>query len=73
MAKSIHVVYGKDESRWNIKQGGVTIEHNRTKKEAVDNARVISKVRQTELTIHNKDGKISKKDSHGGDPFPPRG
>ncbi|DAB34193.1 MAG TPA: hypothetical protein CFH82_06600, partial [Sulfurospirillum sp. UBA12182] len=27
----------------------------------------------TELTIHNKDGKISGKDSHGNDPFLPKG
>jgi hypothetical protein len=28
---------------------------------------------KTELRIHNKDGRIASSDSHGGDPFPPKG
>ncbi|SFC35477.1 hypothetical protein SAMN05443252_10319 [Bacillus sp. OV322] len=44
-----------------------------TKKEAVDMAREISKDEKSELFIHGKDGQIQSRDSHGHDPFPPRG
>lgn len=44
-----------------------------TKQEAIDAAREIAKNQGTELIIHGKDGKIQSKDSHGNDPFPPRG
>lgn len=44
-----------------------------TKQEAIDIARGIAKNQGTELVIHGKDGKIQSKDSHGNDPFPPRG
>ncbi|MDE2846898.1 MAG: DUF2188 domain-containing protein [Gemmatimonadota bacterium] len=69
-----HVVPGKDGG-WNIKRGGArrTSSHHRTKREAIDRARVISRNQGTELRIHNKDGKIAKSDSHGNDPFPPKG
>lgn len=43
-----------------------------TKKDAVDRAREIAKNQKTELVIHNRDGKISDKDSYGNDPFPPK-
>jgi len=38
----------------------------------VDRAREIAKNQKTELVIHNRDGKISDKDSYGNDPFPPK-
>ena len=44
-----------------------------TKQEAIDKAREISKNQGTELVIHNRDGKISQKDSHGNDTCPPKG
>ena len=47
--------------------------HFDKKQDAVDRTREISKNQETELVIHNKDGKISEKDSHGNDPFPPSG
>ena len=47
--------------------------HFDTKKEAEDKAREISRNQEPELVIHNKDGKISRKDSHGNDLFPPKG
>ncbi len=31
-----------------------------------------AKKKKVEHVIHNKDGKISDKDSYGNDPFPPR-
>jgi len=75
MAKSTHVVWNKEKGGWDIKQSGGqrSSGHFDTKKDAVDRARIISQNQSTELTIHNKDGKISEKDSHGNDPYPPKG
>ena len=74
MAKSTLVVPNKERGGWDIKQsnGQKSSGHFDTKKDAVDRAREISKNQKTELTIHNKDGKIAKKDSHGNDPHPPK-
>ena len=74
MAKSTHVVPNKERGGWDIKQsnGQKSSGHFDTKKDAVDRAREISKNQKTELTIHNKDGKIAKKDSHGNDSHPPK-
>lgn len=44
-----------------------------TKQEAIDAARTIASNQGTELVIHGKDGKIQSKDSHGKDPYPPKG
>jgi uncharacterized protein YdaT len=72
--KSTHVVPNKEKSGWDIKQsdGQKSSGYFDMKKDAVDRAREISKNQKTELTIHNKDGKIAKKDSHGNDPHPPK-
>ncbi len=72
--KTTHVVPNKDGG-WDIKKGGQAkpISHHRTKDPAIDNARRISRIEKSELYIHGRDGKIQKKDSHGGDPHPPEG
>ena len=44
-----------------------------TQKEAIDRARAISRNQGSELVIHRLNGMIRDKDSHGRDPFPPRG
>lgn len=62
-------------TKWSVKGEGnsrATILTN-TKQEAIDKAREISKNQGTELVIHNRDGKISQKDSHGNDTCPPKG
>ena len=41
--------------------------------EAIAAARKISKNQHSELFIHNRNGKIRGRDSHGNDPFPPKG
>lgn len=46
--------------------------HFDTKLPAVDYARDLAKKQEAELVIHNKDGKISQKDSYGNDPCPPK-
>lgn len=44
-----------------------------TQQQAIDVAREITRNQQSELVIHRPDGRIRDKDSHGHDPFPPRG
>ena len=33
----------------------------------------ISQNQGTEMVVHNRDGKIAWSDSHGNDPYPPKG
>jgi len=72
--KSVHVVPNKDGG-WDIKQSRAkrSSGHFRTKSEAVSRAREISRNQRAELVIHNKDGKIAQKDSHGQDPRSSKG
>ncbi len=74
MAKTRHVVPNK-EGGWDSKKGGASraSKHFETKKEAEKYSRDVSKKESSELFIHGKDGKIQRKDSHGNDPFPPKG
>ena len=44
-----------------------------TQRQAIDRAREIAENQGTELFIHGRDGRIRERDSHGPDPFPPRG
>lgn len=72
--KSHHVTpYGNDQ--WQVKKGGADRASGvyPTKSEAVAEGRKISQNQNSELVIHNRDGHISQSDSHGKDPFPPRG
>lgn len=75
MAKNEHhVVPNKNKGGWDIKKSGSerSSKHFETKVEAVNAARKISQDQGTELVVHNKDGKIALKDSHGKDPNPPK-
>ncbi len=74
MGKNQHVVPSKNNG-WNVKGEGNTkaTKHFGTKKLAIDYARNISKNQKSELVIHNKDGRIAQKDSHGHDSYPPKG
>lgn len=73
-AKSTHVVPNKNGG-WDIKRSGAkrASGHFDTKKEAVSHARELSRKHRTELVIHNKDGRIAQKDSHGRDPSSSKG
>ena len=69
--KSYHVIPAP-EGGWSVKKEGAhraarTFE---TKEPAVRWAEEISRDRETELYIHNKDGRISDRRSYGRDPFP---
>jgi len=72
--KSTHVVPNSGGG-WDIKQSGGkrSSGHFDTKQNAVDRAREISQNQETELVVHNRNGQIGVKDSHGNDPFPPKG
>jgi len=69
--KNVHIVPAKG---WGVKKEGrkkndfIAL----TKSQAIEIGREIAKREKSELVIHNRDGKISDKDSYGNDPFPPR-
>lgn len=70
-----HHVVPNPGGGWDVRRGGAAraSAHLDTKREAVERGREISRNQQTELRIHNKDGRIGQSDSHGNDPNPPRG
>ena len=71
---SHHIVPNPDGG-WDVKRSGSdrASGHYDRKVDAESAGREISRNQGTELTIHGKDGKIQRKDSHGNDPFPPKG
>lgn len=75
MPNKTHHVVPNSKGGWDVKKGGAerASKHTETKAEAVDIARDISRNQKTEMLIHGKDGRIQSKDSHGNDPYPPKG
>ena len=74
MGKSQHVT-PHPAGGWQVKGEGnskATVRTS-TQKEAIDRARAISRNQGSELVIHRPNGMIRDKDSHGREPFPPRG
>jgi hypothetical protein len=72
--KTTHVVPSHNGG-WDVKrsQNQRASGHFETKKEAIYFGRNLSQKHNSEFFIHNQNGKIARKDSHGGDPYPPRG
>ena len=73
MGKNQHVVPAG--RKWGIKGEGnsrLTSTFDR-QSDAIAAARQISKNQHSELFIHGRNGQIRERDSHGKDPFPPRG
>lgn len=71
--KNQHIVPHNDG--WAVKGAGnqrATSVHD-TQQSAIDAAREIARNQHSELVIHRSDGRIRDKDSHGNDPFPPKG
>lgn len=71
--KNQHVV--PHEGKWAVRSEGskrVGSKHE-TKQEAVDAGRQRAKSERSELLIHNRDGKISSRDSEGHDPTRSKG
>lgn len=73
MGKDQHVV--PNGSGWAVRGAGNSraTKNFSTKQAATDYARKVSRNQGSELVIHNRDGKISGKDGHGHDPYPPEG
>jgi hypothetical protein len=69
-----HIVHNPDGG-WDVKRGGSerASSHHETKREAIDEGRIVSRNQGTEFRIHNLDGRIGQSDSHGHDPNPPKG
>lgn len=44
-----------------------------TQREAINFGRTIARNQQSELFIHNNQGKIREKNTYGSDPYPPKG
>ena len=71
--KNQHVV--PHEDGWAVRGAGndrATSVHG-TQAQAIDRARSIAQNQGSELLIHGRDGRIRERDSHGSDPFPPKG
>jgi len=75
MARREHHVVPNPNGGWDVKRNGspTAIFHTKTKQAAVNQGRILSKAESTEFIIHGKDGRIQRSDSHGNDPYPPRG
>lgn len=65
-----HHVVPNSGGGWDVQRGGGSRSsgHFDTKQDAVDRGREISRKANTELKIHNRDGRIGQSDSHGNDP-----
>lgn len=74
MSRKSHHVVPAPNSGWNVKKGGSkrSSGHFDRKTDAVDWARKVSRNQNSELVIHNKNGKIGNSDSHGHDSCPPK-
>lgn len=72
--KNIHTVYNSNRKMWETKKEGQAkpLASSRTKAVAEDKSVKEAKRAEAEHVIHNKDGKISDKDSYGRDPNPPK-
>ena len=72
MSKNQHVTRHADGG-WQVKGAGNSRATARTatKSDAIGIARNIARKQQSELVIHNMDGRISAKHSYGNDPYPP--
>jgi hypothetical protein len=61
--------------RWAVRGEGnkrLTSIHD-TQNQAIDAGREIARNQRSELLIHGEDGRIRERDSHGHDPYPPKG
>lgn len=73
MAKPIHVVPHGDGWAWR-REGAERVSGTAdTQADAASQARPAAQRDGVELYIHRPNGQIRDRDSHGQDPFPPRG
>ena len=67
MGKNVHVTFKEDKWWVKLEKESANDCFN-TKAEAFDFGRELAMKEKSELIIHNKDGKISEKNSYGNDP-----
>lgn len=74
MGKNQHVTPHPDGG-WQVKGAGnekATVRTD-TQAKAIERGREIAQNQGSELVIHRPNGQIRDKDSHGKDPYPPKG
>ena len=73
MGKNQHVV--PHNGQWSLRGAGNSrITRNfETQREAIDYGRQIAINQESELFIHNRQGRIRERNSYGNDPYPPKG
>lgn len=71
--KGQHVV--PKGGKWAVRRAGAQRASGvyATQKEAIAKGKELARNQGTELYVHGKDGRISKRSSFGKDPFPPKG
>ena len=67
------IIWAKINMSYHLKTVVGMLKAKDQKKPAIDYGRQASLNQKSELVIHNKDGRIAQKDSHGHDPHPPKG
>lgn len=74
MKKNIHTVYNSNREMWETKKEGQSkpLASSHTKAVAEEKSVREAKRAEVEHVIHNKDGRISDKDSYGKDANPPK-
>jgi len=73
MSKNVHVV-PRNEG-WAVRRAGAQRDSSLhdTQADAIDAARQTAQRERVELFIHGRNGQIRERDSHGPDPYPPKG
>lgn len=75
MSRDTHRVLPNGNGDWKVQRDGNSRPSHvtSTQQEAIQIAREISRNQGTELQVHGRAGRIRQSDSHGHDPFPPKG
>lgn len=75
MASKNQHVTRRPDGAWQVKGEGANRAYRvtQTQAEAINIARSVSRNQGSELFIHRQDGTIRSRDSHGRDPYPPKG
>lgn len=72
--KNVHTVFNQDRKLWEtkIEKQEKPLSSSHTKSTAEEKSVKLAKDLGVEHIIHNKDGKISARESYGNDPNPPK-
>lgn len=74
MTRNVNVM-PHPNGKWQVKVDNAkrAIVRTDTQREAIDRGRTVARNKGVELVIRRPDGRIRGKDSHGHDPYPPKG